>query len=68
MNIESESSQQQDINDTTIKHLDETRENGSDSNFIFEKVSGLFESNQRSRKVDTKDNVTTERNLAVSSY
>ena len=29
---------------------------------------GIFESNQRSRKVDTKDNVTTERNLAVSSY
>ena len=60
MNIEFELSQQQDIDDTTITHLDETRENGSDSNFIFE--------NQRSRKADTKDNVTIERNLAVSSY
>ena len=38
MNIEFESSQQQDINDTPIAHFDETRENGSDSNFIFEKV------------------------------
>ena len=38
MNIEFESSQQQEINDTPITHLDETRENGSDSNFIFEKV------------------------------
>ena len=38
MNIEFESSQQQDINDTPITHFDETRENGSDSNFIFEKV------------------------------
>ena len=38
MNTDFESRQQQDINDTPITHFDETRENGSDSNFIFEKV------------------------------
>ena len=38
MNIEFELSQQQDINDTPITHFDETRGNGSDSNFIFEKL------------------------------
>ena len=38
MIIKFESSQQQDINETSFTHLDETRENGSDSNFIFEKL------------------------------
>ena len=42
MNIDSESSQQQDINDTPITHFDETRENGSDSNFIFEKSETVY--------------------------
>ena len=52
MNIEFESSQHQDINDTPITHFDETRENGSDSNFIFEKVRRW-------------DNVATERNSFI---
>ena len=42
MNIEFESSQQQYINDTPSTHLDETRENRSDLNFIFEKVKKLI--------------------------
>ncbi len=38
MNSELESSQQQNINDKPIIQLDETRENGSNSNFIFLKM------------------------------
>ncbi len=42
MNIELESSQQQNIKDTPITHLDETLKNGSDSNFIFEKSEAVY--------------------------
>ena len=68
MNIEFESSQQQDINDTPITQLDETCENGSDSNFIFEKVRWSISIKPTLLKISTEKNVTTERNLAVSSY
>ena len=68
INIEIEWSYQRDFKGTPIIEPDQTRENRSTSNSIYEKWDGLFQSNQRSWKVSAIHSVITERNLAARPW
>ncbi len=67
MNVELKSSQQQNINDTPIAHLDETRENDSDSNFIFKKVTRSISIKPTQPKGRCNRKCSYRKNLLVSS-